>query len=59
VKLHWFREEVYLPDKLVDSGSVEGWLEEGEWAVDIAGKVYPAEVSLQPMYDPRMERIKV
>jgi len=35
------------------------WLEEGEWAVDIAGKVYPAEVSLQPMYDPGMERIKV
>jgi len=34
------------------------WLEEGEWEVEIAGKRYPAEVSLKPMYDPGMARIK-
>jgi glycine cleavage system aminomethyltransferase T/glycine/D-amino acid oxidase-like deaminating enzyme len=34
------------------------WLEEGEWEVEIAGKRYPAEVSLKPMYDPGMEKIK-
>jgi 4-methylaminobutanoate oxidase (formaldehyde-forming) len=27
--------------------------------VNIAGTQYPAEVSLKPMYDPDMERIKV
>jgi 4-methylaminobutanoate oxidase (formaldehyde-forming) len=34
------------------------WLQAGEWAVDIAGRVYPAEVSLRPFYDPMMERVK-
>jgi hypothetical protein len=32
---------------------------EGTWEVDIAGRVYPAEVSLRPFYDPDMARIKV
>jgi glycine cleavage system aminomethyltransferase T/glycine/D-amino acid oxidase-like deaminating enzyme len=34
------------------------WLREGRWEVDIAGRRYPAEVSLRPMYDPEMQRIK-
>jgi 4-methylaminobutanoate oxidase (formaldehyde-forming) len=34
------------------------WLSEGRWEVDIAGKLYPAAVSLRPLYDPRMERVK-
>jgi 4-methylaminobutanoate oxidase (formaldehyde-forming) len=34
------------------------WLGDGRWEVDIAGKLYPAAVSLRPLYDPRMERIK-
>lgn len=28
--LKWFREEVYIPDKMVDRGSVEGWRKEGK-----------------------------
>jgi 4-methylaminobutanoate oxidase (formaldehyde-forming) len=34
------------------------WLAEGKWEVEIAGRVYPAAVSLRPMYDPAMNRIK-
>jgi len=34
------------------------WLSEGRWEVDIAGTRYPAEVSLNPLYDPEMKRIK-
>ena len=34
------------------------YLEEGAWEVEIAGKRYPAEVSLKLMYDPGMSRIK-
>jgi 4-methylaminobutanoate oxidase (formaldehyde-forming) len=34
------------------------WLNQGRWEVDIAGKLYPATVSLRPLYDPRMERVK-
>jgi 4-methylaminobutanoate oxidase (formaldehyde-forming) len=36
----------------------KAYLQESEWEVDIAGTKYPAEVSLRPMYDPKMERIK-
>ena len=35
------------------------WLESGQWDVEIAGKRYPATVSLRPMYDPDMKRIKI
>jgi len=34
------------------------WLEEGVWEVDIAGNIYPAEVSFKPMYDPGMTRVR-
>jgi glycine cleavage system aminomethyltransferase T len=34
------------------------YIQEGEWEIDIAGKRYPVGVSLRPMYDPKMERIK-
>jgi 4-methylaminobutanoate oxidase (formaldehyde-forming) len=34
------------------------YVQEGEWEIDIAGRRYPAEVSIRPMYDPKMERIK-
>jgi 4-methylaminobutanoate oxidase (formaldehyde-forming) len=34
------------------------YLEEGRWEVDIAGRIYPAVVSLKPLYDPGMKRIK-
>jgi 4-methylaminobutanoate oxidase (formaldehyde-forming) len=38
----------------VNAAYVEG----GAWEVDVAGKMYPAEVSLRPMYDPKAERVK-
>jgi glycine cleavage system aminomethyltransferase T/glycine/D-amino acid oxidase-like deaminating enzyme len=34
------------------------FLSEGDWAVDIAGRVYPADVSLKPFYDPDMARVR-
>jgi 4-methylaminobutanoate oxidase (formaldehyde-forming) len=34
------------------------YLSEGRWTVDIAGQQYPAEVSLRPLYDPEMKRIR-
>ncbi len=41
------------------SGSASrAWLDEGDWAVDVAGTVYPAAVSLRPMYDPDNARIR-
>jgi hypothetical protein len=36
----------------------EAFLSSGSWEVEIAGKLYPAAVSLKPLYDPGMARIK-
>jgi 4-methylaminobutanoate oxidase (formaldehyde-forming) len=47
---------------MVDSGDValdQAWLDGGEWTVDIAGSVYPARVSLRPLYDPANARIRM
>jgi len=35
------------------------FLASGNWDIEIAGKYYPAEVSLKPMYDPDNKKIKV
>jgi 4-methylaminobutanoate oxidase (formaldehyde-forming) len=45
---------------MVEAGEpvTPAWLRAGRWEVDIAGRRYPAEVSLGPLYDPQMTRIK-
>ena len=44
---------------MVEGGTVdEAYLEEGAWEVDIAGNVFPARVSLKPMYDPGMKKVR-
>ena len=42
------------PKRLVDPAYLQG----GKWEVEVAGTLYPAEVSLRPLYDPTMARIK-
>ena len=37
----------------------KAYIENGKWEIEIAGKTYPAQVSLRPMYDPSMSKIKV
>jgi 4-methylaminobutanoate oxidase (formaldehyde-forming) len=34
------------------------WIAAGRWQVDIAGERYPAVVSLSPLYDPTMKRVR-
>ena len=36
----------------------QAYIETGKWEIDIAGSIYPAVVSLSPLYDPTMEKIK-
>lgn len=36
----------------------DAYVKSGEWEIDIAGKNYPAAVSLKPLYDPEMTKIK-
>ena len=48
---------------MVDAGPsgepvTAAWLADGEWSVDVAGRRWPARVSLRPLYDPANERIK-
>ena len=41
-----------------DEAIDQAYIDAGKWEIDIAGKVYPASVSLSPLYDPGMEKIK-
>jgi 4-methylaminobutanoate oxidase (formaldehyde-forming) len=34
------------------------YLASGDWQVEIAGRLYPAQVSAKPLYDPAMKRIR-
>jgi len=34
------------------------YINEGNWEIDIAGTRYPLDVSLRPLFDPKMERIR-
>jgi glycine cleavage system aminomethyltransferase T/glycine/D-amino acid oxidase-like deaminating enzyme len=34
------------------------YLANGRWEVEIANRIYPAEASLKPFYDPEMKRVK-
>jgi glycine cleavage system aminomethyltransferase T len=45
---------------MIDAGEpINGdYIDEGKWEVEIAGTIYPAEVSLRPFYDPEMMKIK-
>ncbi len=36
----------------------QGYVERGEWEVDIAGRVYPAVASLKALYDPESLRVR-
>lgn len=36
----------------------QGYIDNGKWEINIADKLYPARVSLRPLYDPEMKRIK-
>ncbi len=36
----------------------KAYIQEGKWEIDIAGTRSSVFVSLRPMYDPKMERIK-
>ncbi len=36
----------------------ETYVKNGTWEIDIAGKTYPAAVSLTPLYDPEMTKIR-
>ncbi|HVV86824.1 MAG TPA: FAD-dependent oxidoreductase [Kofleriaceae bacterium] len=42
-------------DRTIDAA----FLAEGRWEVEIAGRLYPARVSLRPMYDPDSARVKL
>lgn len=36
----------------------QAYIDAGEWEIDIAGKMYPAKVSLSSLYDPENKKIK-
>lgn len=47
---------VYAPSAA--GGITAQWVSAGAWEVDVAGRRYPATVSLRPLYDPDNARIR-
>jgi glycine cleavage system aminomethyltransferase T len=41
-----------------DEPITQGWIDAGEWTVQIGAGVHPAVASLRPLYDPKNERIR-
>jgi len=41
-----------------DEPITQDYLDAGKWEVEIADAMYPAALSLAPLYDPKMERVK-
>jgi 4-methylaminobutanoate oxidase (formaldehyde-forming) len=41
-----------------DESVDDAYVKNGRWEIDIAGKKYPARVSLTPLYDPEMTKVK-
>ena len=41
-----------------ESGVTREWLADGVWEVEVACRRYRARVQLEPLYDPKNERIK-
>jgi heterotetrameric sarcosine oxidase gamma subunit len=39
-------------------GVTSDYVRNGEFEIDVAGERYPAKASLQPMYDPKLERVR-
>jgi 4-methylaminobutanoate oxidase (formaldehyde-forming) len=46
---------------MIEAGEpvTRAYLDEGKWEVEIAGRRYPAEASLRPLYDPTSERVRM
>jgi 4-methylaminobutanoate oxidase (formaldehyde-forming) len=46
---------------MIEAGEpvTRAYLDEGVWEVEIAGRRYPAEASLRPLYDPTSERVRM
>ena len=59
----WWKEngKSVIGGVIIGAGLLFGgraYIEQGKWQVDIAGTLYPAQVSLRPMYDPAMQKVR-
>jgi glycine cleavage system aminomethyltransferase T len=36
----------------------QAWLDAGKWDVEVSDKRWPATLSLKPLYDPEMKKVK-
>lgn len=45
---------------MIEAGEVidANYVAQGNWEIEVAGKIYPAKISLKPLYDPENKKIK-
>ena len=55
---HRLKKSIGMGYVACDAGVTKEWLASGAWEVEVACKRYPAKVQLEPLYDPKNERIK-
>ncbi len=55
---HRIRKSIGMGFVGCPAGVSKEWLAEGHWEVEVATKRYTARVQLEPLYDPKNERIK-
>jgi 4-methylaminobutanoate oxidase (formaldehyde-forming) len=55
---HRIRKSIGMGFVGCPTGVSKEWLAEGHWEVEVATKRYTARVQLEPLYDPKNERIK-
>jgi 4-methylaminobutanoate oxidase (formaldehyde-forming) len=40
-------------------GISDDWIKDGTYEINVAGKMYPIKIHLQPIYDPKSERVRM
>jgi len=55
---HRLKKSIGMGYVACEAGVTKDWLASGTWEVEVACKRYAAKVQLEPLYDPKNERIK-
>jgi len=40
-------------------GISDAWIMDGTYEINVAGKMYPIKIHLEPIYDPKSERVRM
>lgn len=56
---HYFGRSIGMCYLKNDKGISNDWITQGEYAINVAGTMYPVTIHLRPMYDPTSARVRM